>query len=156
MSKNTNLNITEAQIKEIAEDLDRGFECYIHKETGAMIKVPDREQRYDMDTTAFEAEHEELEANRFSYFELQRMTSHDSFQVMENFAAEVENNTLKGRLFTVLGQRKPFSNFKFIVDRLGPYRQQWFDFKAEQIQQWVKDKIDSYNRRMDALNNRAD
>ncbi|MEO6831722.1 MAG: UPF0158 family protein [Chitinophagaceae bacterium] len=148
--------LTNVQIKDIAQDFDCGFCCYIHKESGKIITIPDMPQMYDMDVTPFEEDLDELEENMFDYFEIERMTSHDSFEVMEQFAEQVTNNRLQDQLFNTLNQKKPFSKFKFVVEDSGSYRQEWFDFKAAKLQQWVKGKVDRYNREMDTLDELED
>ena len=113
-------------------------------------------QMYDMDVTPFEEDLDELEENMFDYFEIERMTSHDSFEVMEQFAEQVNDNRLQNQLFNALNQKKPFSKFKYLVDNSGSYRQEWFDFKSVKLQQWVKGKVDRYNREMDTLDELED
>jgi hypothetical protein len=41
--------------------------------------------------------------------------------------------------------KKPFSNFKFLIDHSGIYRQQWFDYKNDQLKKWVIDKFKEAN-----------
>ena len=54
-----------------------------------------------------------------------------------------EKNKLKDELIKALNRKKPFREFKFVIDNSGIYRQQWFDFKHEQLIQWV---VDNFNR----------
>ena len=37
-----------------------------------------------------------------------------------------------------MNNRKPFANFKNIIDNSGEFRQQWFDFKQKQLEKYVK------------------
>ncbi len=62
---------------------------------------------------------------------------------MADFAEQLDDsNKLKTKLINALNKRKPFREFKFVIDNSGEYRQKWFDFKNEQLQQWVKDKFE--------------
>lgn len=47
--------------------------------------------------------------------------------VMENFA---------NKLFTALDRRKPFANFKYLID-YSDYRKDWFAFKQNQLMAYV-------------------
>ena len=48
---------------------------------------------------------------------------------------------LRNQLIFALSNRKPFRQFKFLIDRSGVYREQWFAFKSEQLRQWVIDRF---------------
>jgi hypothetical protein len=48
-----------------------------------------------------------------------------------------DSNPLKDKLFEALNRRKPFREFKFVIDNSGKYRQVLFDFKN----QWLKDLV---------------
>lgn len=45
----------------------------------------------------------------------------------------------------MLNRSKPFSNFKWIIDNSGDYRQKWFDFKNQKYIEWVEEKISELN-----------
>jgi hypothetical protein len=52
---------------------------------------------------------------------------------MENFLEVVDDQNLRGRLFSALNKRKPFNNFKQIIDYSGDYREKWFKFKRDSL-----------------------
>ncbi len=61
---------------------------------------------------------------------------------MEDFAENLnENKQLQGRLLYALNKRKPFREFKFIIDNSGDFRQQWFDFKNNWQQEFVEQEL---------------
>jgi hypothetical protein len=66
--------------------------------------------------------------------------SHESFKIMEWFIDEVEDNQLQNKLIYALNNRHPFSNFKALVE-ISEYRQQWFGFKQEKLEEMVRDEI---------------
>jgi len=135
------ISLTKDQIKEIAEQLDCGMRCYINKETGAIQTTPDFDNWYTDDELWTDILNE-LEENWDNYVEIERMESHDSFDLMADFAESVDSRELRDRLINALNKKHPFRNFKWVVDNSGPYRQRWFDFKNQRLIEWVKDQLE--------------
>ena len=68
--------------------------------------------------------------------------------MMMEFADKLDNNEkLQNRLLDALRMRKPFREFKFVIDNSGVYRQKWFDFKN----QWQINYVDEYFKRLTSL-----
>lgn len=140
--------LTELQIKEIAEQLDCGFRCFVHRQTGEIISILDTLRHPGMDTETWEDEQEKFDNNFDEYYEIEQLESRDSFELMADFTEQLDDkNELKRQLITALNKKKPFREFKFVIDNSGIYRQQWFDFKNERLKQWVKEKLDYETRR---------
>lgn len=131
------LTFTKKQIKEIAEELCLGFKAYVHKQTGEYFFVPYPIKMQDMDTTPWEDDIEKLEENSFDYYHIPTMESRDSFQIMVDFTEELTDATLKNKLIQALNKRKPFREFKFVIDNSGDDRDKWFDFKNNREMEWV-------------------
>ena len=70
------------------------------------------------------------------------MESHESFDVMAEFAESVDSRELRDSLINALNNKHPFRNFKWVVDNSGLYRQKWFDFKNQRLIEWVKDQLE--------------
>lgn len=139
--------LTTDQIKEIAEQLDCGFSCFINKKTREMVFLyGDEDDVFAMEEDAWADERKKIKKKPKDYLEIEKMDSHESFRVMEDFAETVDSVRLRQDLFQVLNQKKPFSKFKYVVDCSGGYREKWFAFKAERLQEWVKEQVDMYNR----------
>jgi hypothetical protein len=135
----TSITLTQEQVRTIAQELDCGFRCFLHKETGELLSIPVEAFNGSMDTEFFEEDLEKLEENFLDYREIPRMESHDSFGIMEEFAEELTDNPrLQTRLLNALGQRKPFRGFKDIIDYSGEYREIWFAFKNQKLEDWVR------------------
>lgn len=133
--------LTEEQIKEIADQLDCGFRSFWHRQTGELIFVPDFSNNPYADSEFYEDVLEKLDNNFGDYIEIEKPQSSDSFEIMANFTKQLnDNNKLKNELINALNKKKPFREFKFVIDNSGVYRQQWFDFKNAQLKQWVNDK----------------
>jgi hypothetical protein len=135
------VKITEDQIKEIAEQLDCGNICYINKETGDIKTTPDFDNGY-ADEELWADVLEELEENWDKYIQIEMMESHESFDLMADFADSVDSRELRDSLIKALNNKHPFRNFKWVVDNSGPYRQKWFDFKNQRLIEWVKDQLE--------------
>lgn len=139
--------LTEQQIKEIAEEFDCGFRAFWHKKTGELIFTADFSDSGYYGMEIYEDEDQEkLEQNFDDYIEIERPDSRYSFSIMENFTDRLSDNSkLKDKLIHSLNKKKPFSQFKHVIDNSGEYRQQWFDFKEAQLKQWVRDKFKAAN-----------
>jgi hypothetical protein len=139
------LHLTREQIKEIAEELDCGLRCFLHKTTGAFKSIPKDEDMEYAELESWEEDIQELEENWTDYLEFERMPSREAFQVMEDFAESIDNGTLKERLFRSLNRPKPFRIFKDEIENSGLYREQWFVFRDERNRMWVEKQLDEFN-----------
>ena len=137
------IKLTDIQIKEIADWLDCGMRCYYNKQTGEIKHILNFDNWMYADEELWEEDLKELEENWENYIEFEGMTSHDSFKVMAEFIDTVDNNYLRERLLHALNNRKPFQNFKWVIDNSGKYRQQWFDYKKERYIEWVVEQLES-------------
>lgn len=140
--------LTTEQIKEIAEQLDCSFSCFLNKTKNELLfPRGDHDDFLDFgDEDAWADERKKIDDNPDDYLEIEKMDSRDSFRMMEGFIYIVDSKKLKNDLIYALNQKKPFSRFKYIIDCSGEYRQKWFDFKAERMQEWVKNQLDMFNR----------
>lgn len=130
-------NSTNDYIKEIAEQLDCGFRAFIHKTTGQRLFVPDENDLYGIDLDPWASELEQLENNFTDYYEIDKWTSSEAFEILSEFADQVSDNKLQSRLFDALRKNRPFREFKYVIDNSGDFRQQWFDFKSKSQQDFV-------------------
>jgi hypothetical protein len=141
--------IPKDTVKEIADQLDCGSRAFYHKETGKTIFVPTENDldHYD-NTEPWEEELRELKVNAESYYEIEVWSTREGFIIMADFAEQLSDNLqLKNKLFAALKKRKPFREFKFLIDNSGVYREQWFAFKN----QWQQDYVDKSLKRMKAV-----
>lgn len=126
------------KIKEIVNQLTSEFRVFIHKTTEQIISVPDEDYYHEADFEHWDVKFKDIENNLSDYYEIEKWTSSEAFEAMSEFADQVPDFKLKSRLYDALSKRKPFSNFKFVIDHSGGYRQQWFDF----IDQWQQDYVE--------------
>jgi len=137
------IRITKEQIKEIADQLDCRMKCYINKETGIIKSVPDFDSMQTSSTEPWDDVLNELDENWGNYLEIEQMESHESFEIMVEFAEDVDSKELHDALINALNRKHPFQNFKWVIDNSGPYRQKWFDFKTQSLKDWVIAQFDS-------------
>jgi hypothetical protein len=133
--------MTDEQINELADNLDSGLRCFVHKDKKTIVTTPDTINNPDSDSECWDDANEEIENNFDSYVEIEKMDSHESFRIMENFIGTIDNLPLHDRLEEAIKRPKPFANFKFHIDKSGHYRQKWFDFKKQQMIEWVRGQV---------------
>jgi len=108
------IKLTKEQIKSIAEDVDMGMNCYIHKVTGENVALPNLDEIDDAELWDEELKKVEDKEDQFIFIE--KIESYDSFKFMERFLREVANPNLREKLATAISQNKPFRRFRNILD----------------------------------------
>ncbi|MFL5740254.1 MAG: hypothetical protein ACJ75B_08550 [Flavisolibacter sp.] len=81
-------------LNQIAESLEMGEKCFIHKQTFKIVTYPDYILDYEPDNSAWQEEIKKVESDE-NYKEVERMDSHDSFKIMEEFAEALNDRTRK-------------------------------------------------------------
>jgi len=142
------LELAEEQIKSIAEDLETGFKVYLNIETKEIKSIIDFDNDVYADTELWEEDLKEIEENYDKYLEFEKMDSRESFQVMAEFVATVNDEELRKKLELGLSLSKPFRNFKDIIDGEVEYREKWFAFKNAENIGFVKEQLDRYNKNL--------
>jgi peroxiredoxin len=111
-----------------------------------MVFIPDEINYPDIEMEACGTELELLEKNYSDFHEIEKWSSKESFDLMADFAEQLtENSDLQQRLIHALNNRKPFRNFKHIIENSGEYRLQWFAFKNKRQQEYVEKKLNDLN-----------
>jgi hypothetical protein len=135
--------MSEVQIKEIAEQLSLGFRAFIHKNTYRMLFIPEENNFFDMEMDAWAEESKELKKNASEYYKIERWSSREAFNMMVEFAEQLTDNpSLQSQVFSALNRRKPFREFKAVIDYSGDYREKWFAFKNSWERDYVKKQWD--------------
>ncbi len=132
-------------ISEIVESIDCGMICFVNTDSFEMEDVP---RELIEDPEEFEAMTGETAKNLDikhtdweNYITIEPFESFESFKIMERFIEEVVSDRhLKYKLQNALECRKPFRNFKEIID-YSDYRQVWFDFKQKCLEEHVADLL---------------
>ena len=127
------------KISEIAQELDSGMTCYLHKVSHELICHLDEDDPC-FDSEAFSEIMAKLDANPADYFEIEAMTGRAAFQVMEEFIEEVADPEIRRRLKRCLSGKRPFGYFKYWIEEFD-LRQEWFAFKLAALVVWGKDQL---------------
>ena len=133
--------MTDEQIIELADNLDCGLRCFVHRKKGTIVTTPDTTNEPESDSEYWDNSIEEIEKNLDNYVEIEKMDSNESFRLMTNFIETVDDTGLRDKIEQSLSRPKPFRNFKFEIDNSGQYRQKWFDFKKRQMIERVKGQL---------------
>lgn len=109
------LLITE-QIREIAEQLDCGFSCFINKHNREQIFLyGDEDDFFEPENDAWADERKKIDKNPGDYLEIEKMESRDSFSVMEDFADTVDSVKLRKDLIYVLNKKNHSVNLNMLL-----------------------------------------
>ncbi|MBU2997951.1 UPF0158 family protein [Cellulophaga baltica] len=129
-------------IKEIAQELDSGFDCYYNPKTDEIVTIPNFGQISDEDEfrEAFGVELEKVNKNKAEFIKIEVLESFESFKIMEHFISQIADKQLQAELENILEQKKPFQNFKNSIDN-SDYRQNWFDFKQNELEKIVETRL---------------
>jgi hypothetical protein len=115
---------------------------YFNLKTGDIRTLPNFDDWLGADEEPWKDEIKEIDEAGDDYLEFEGFETHESFQIVVDFAERIEEPKLRDELIKILNRPKPFQNFKWQIDRFGVYRQQWFDFKKMRCVNWVKEQID--------------
>lgn len=134
--------LSDDQIKEIAESFDMGLTCFWNKVTGELVFVPKRAYEHLLEKDMFAEELKKIEKDYKNYIEIDPPSSSEQFQIMADFAEQLnENDLMRNQLISALNRHKPFQGFKHIIHNSGKYREQWFAFQTEQLQKFIRDSF---------------
>ncbi|WP_439489357.1 UPF0158 family protein [Algoriphagus sp.] len=133
------MELTQQHIEEIAEFLECGMVCYFHKPTGEIEWHPDPDIPF-FEPEPWEDLFEKIDSDLGNYMRFQQMDSREAFQVMEDFANSLTDVFFREHLLEQLSARKPFQNFKFVIES-SKYRQEWFDFRRQAYIEYVRAQI---------------
>ena len=131
-------------VAEMADSLLAGLVCFFNPETLEIEFIP-KDLAYDPEEyelvtgEAWESaglKHEDWP----KCIDIEPMESSEAYLVMENFTDEISDDDLRNQLLNALDRRKPFANFKHIVEN-STYRQQWFDFRQKSYEEYVWNTI---------------
>jgi lactoylglutathione lyase len=136
------MDLTKLDINDIAQNIDMGMLCFIHRETLELISYPDPNQFHDDVEEHWGEDMKKVARNEDEYVCISKMGSSNSFRIMEDYTKTIKNKKLQGKLEQALENRKPFRNWKYIIDDQGEEREEWFKFKQARMETWVKCHLD--------------
>lgn len=130
----------KSMISYIADSISAGLVCFINVDT---LEVEDVTKLFLEDPEEFEAmtgetgESMELKHLKWeNYLEVRPPESHESVQYIEDFIEKISEQKLQQKLVSALNRKSPFANFRNIIDN-SKYRQDWFDYRQERLEEYV-------------------
>jgi hypothetical protein len=135
-------NLKQNIIREIAQELDCGNECYYNLKTNEIIAIPNFSQVSDEEEfkEIFRKDLEKINGNKTGFIKIEIPESFQSFRIMERFIVQLNDQNFKSELQDILGNKKPFRNFKNTIDQ-SEFRQSWFDFKQKELEKIVENQL---------------
>jgi hypothetical protein len=138
-------------VHDVAEYIDCGLVCFINPETLEVEEIPkgmvDGFSDFSLNSELEDDEDEDEDEQKILHQDwetcitVEPRESNESFKIMERFVDEVNDKNLKNKLINALNNRKPFVNFKNIVES-SDYRAAWFAFKQRQLEIMVWDELE--------------
>ena len=130
-------------INEIAQELDCGNDCYYNPKTEELITIPNFGEMSDEDEfrKSFGEELKKVTKNKAEFIKIKILESFESFKIMERFISKIEDKQLQAELENILERKKPFQNFKYLIDH-SDFRQNWFDFKQKELEKRVENELE--------------
>ncbi len=97
----------------------------------------------DMDDFGFwDEELEKIENTWKRFITIEKMSSREGFQIMEDFVDELRGGYFKENLIKILDRKSPFANFKAKVES-SEFREQWFAFRDAAYVEYVREEMES-------------
>ena len=106
------------ELKVIAQKIDEGmagWETYYNPKNGKMIDLPDDADYMDEETEALAREVEE----NGDFLRLPNQYEIHEYRIMQEFAIELDNETLQGELLKALTRKHSYRNFKDAIKYYG-------------------------------------
>lgn len=138
---NQMIPLDESQLKDILDQQQIGMSCFVHRQTGQLITIPNLDQFSELETQDWQVDIHQVETFSEQYWQVPSPSSKDTFRFMEQFAVEQTEEPFRSKLLVILSRPNPFRHFKDAINRPGPYRQAWFAFRDEQILAWLKQQV---------------
>lgn len=132
-------------VHSVAENIDCGLVCFINPETLEVEDLPksmlDDPFEFNLRTGMNRENETFLHEEWETYISIEPRESSESFGIMEKFVYKVSDEKLKNKLINALNNRRPFANFKSIVESSN-YRKEWFAFKQRQLEMMVWEELE--------------
>jgi hypothetical protein len=139
------IEIKPEMIKEIAENLDVGMVCFYHKTKGELEFYPDENNNPGFDEESWMDVMDKVSESREEYISFEPMDSRESFRVIENFIAQIDDIPTHNKFIEAVSRKKPFANFKNMLHYYPELLKQWYVFKNETYIENVKEQVEAAN-----------
>ena len=129
-------------VHDIAESIDCGLVCYLNPDTLEMEDIPKTllEGGYDLEEDDEDGTMNLKSETWEKCLTVEPRESSESFRIMEDFVAGIDDKNMKNKLINALSNRKPFANFKMMVEQ-SKFREEWFAFKQKKLEELVWEEL---------------
>ena len=83
----------------------------------------------------------EIENTWKRFFTIEKMSSREGYQIMEDFVNELRDGYFKENLIKILERKSPFANFEAEVES-SEFREQWFAFRDAAYVEYVQEELE--------------
>jgi hypothetical protein len=130
--------LSKKQVFDISQELQCEMKVIINTDTLEYKSVLDWDDMLDFDLDEeLTSENEKGWENSFT---IEKMSSREGFQIMENFVDELEDGYFRDNLIKILDRKSPFANFKAEVES-SEFREQWFAFRNAAYVEYVEEEL---------------
>jgi hypothetical protein len=135
--------ISEKILSDIIDEQEMSMKCFIHRKTFEVVCYPDEDLVAELfdDDEIWEPLIKKVKKHPKEYLEVPRMTSSESFMIMEDFAEQMENRAMKIKLLQALDGKKPFSRFNHFIHN-SDVKDNWFEFKKRRKLDWLRHELE--------------
>jgi len=138
------IEIKPQLLKEIAEYLDTGMLCFYNKINGELETYPEALEDSGLEDEWAE-EIGKIEAAPDDYLGIEKMSSHEAFEVMENFINGINHIPTHNKFIDAISRKKPFAHFNNLLSYYPDLREQWFAYKLQSYIEFVKRQVELSN-----------
>jgi hypothetical protein len=124
------------------------MKVYLHTETHEIKSLVDFENNIYAEEDEWEDDLKEIEEDHDHFLLFEKMSSGESYRVMEEFVETVKDKELKKKLELGLSLSNPFQNFRDIIDGYQDYKEKWFEFKNEKYVDYINAKLEYYKHEL--------
>jgi hypothetical protein len=118
-----------ATVKEIADNMSAQLISFVDAETLEVDAASQQLEYMDID------EHDSI-SEWEDRIKIEPLDSHDSYEIMGNFVAQLPYGRERERLSEAINGYKPFANFNRIIHQ-SEFRENWFEFRQKELEKFV-------------------
>lgn len=135
----------EQTICNVAQEISAGMVCYLNLDTLETESVMGESYNvyWDDDFSEYYQKTEKILEGWKRYIRFTPPEPWESFKIMEDFVGICvpDSDKLKERLWNALSGKKPFRNFKYLIEGSG-YRQIWFEYRQSRLEEMVRSNLE--------------
>jgi len=135
-------NSIQMVIKEIAENLDCGYNCYYNSKTNEVIAIPnflDTSEEEEFKEN-FRESFEKINNQKADLIKVEVLKNFETFKIMEKFIEQLTDQQFRTSLENILQSQKPFQYFNQSINN-SDYRLKWFAFKQKALERIVEGQL---------------